>query len=61
MLAATTPTTKTNAHADCRRNFRNNTRSDGANFLQGNSRKKRKVVVIAPDFSNQEERLVHHI
>ena len=58
MLAATT---KTNANADCRRNFRNNTRSDGANFLQGNSRKKRKVVVIAPDFSNQEERLVHHI
>jgi len=33
----------------------------GVNFLQGNSRKKRKVVVIAPDFSNQEERLVHHI
>ena len=49
MLAVTTPTTKTNAHADCRRNFRNNTRS-GCEFSPRELQKEEESCSHCPRF-----------
>ena len=47
-------------HGDYGRNFGNDTRSEVANLFNGHAAHKRKVVIIASDFSNQEKRLIHH-
>jgi hypothetical protein len=47
-------------HADSRRNFGNNNWGEGVNRLKGYLGENRFVVIIAPNFTNQEQRFVYH-
>lgn len=48
-------------HDDSRRDFGNDTWCEGANLLKGHPIEKRQVVIIAPNFTNQEERFAHYV